>query len=196
MPPGFNTRRYSENACRRSETCRKAYPMLKKSKQASGNGSRSPMAFTSVWHGPRLAKHSVARIEADNRPGMTYDLTGTLRNQTGPTRDIEHVHAGCESRPQQRFSSIPEAGTKTGCLVDIAILGGGTIEQVVEKTLTGLILVVVATQKRMGRQRHELAGRPRADIMIGFGIHETISRPVPSCSRTLADGQEGGRLHH
>ncbi|MCC2643639.1 MAG: hypothetical protein K0S45_4052, partial [Nitrospira sp.] len=91
---------------------------------------------------------------------------------TGPARDIKDVHTGFESGPQQRFSTIPESGTKTGCLVDIAILVGRTIEEVVEKALTGFIVVVVAAQKRMGRQRDELAGWPRADIMMRFGIHE------------------------
>ena len=111
-----------------------------------------------TWTSPRLAKHSNTRIKSYNRPGRAHDLTGTLRNQTGPARDIEDVHSGFESRPQQRFSSIPQSRTKTGCLVDIAILVGRAIEQVVEKALTGPILVVVAAQKRMGRQRDELAG--------------------------------------
>jgi hypothetical protein len=53
----------------------------------------------------------------------------------------------------QRSPAIPDAPPEAGRLVDIAILRGGTVEQVIEKMLPGLALSIVPVKRRMGGER-------------------------------------------
>jgi hypothetical protein len=94
------------------------------------------------------------------------------------------MHSGPESGEYQRSTPIPDAEAKTGGLIDIAILVRGAVEQVIEKSLSGLILPIEPMKWRMRSERDERtlsAGRLAA---MGFGVHDRI----PERCRSLVAG--------
>jgi hypothetical protein len=92
---------------------------------------------------------------------------------------------------------MPDPEAKTGRLVDISILIGGAVEQVVKKPLSSLSFSVISLKRRMRSDRNEgeLCGGTLVGGM-GFGVHERLPGALQTtCSRTLLDGQEAVRVH-
>src|SRR5574338_119255 len=72
----------------------------------------------------------------------------------------------------QRSPSVPDAEAQPGRLVDIAVLIRGAVEEVVEKSLSGLILTIVPMQRRMRRKRDERnLGRCLHVASMRLGVH-------------------------
>jgi hypothetical protein len=63
------------------------------------------------------------------------------------------MHSRGESGIAQRSPAIPDTPPEARGLVDIAILRGGSVEQVIEKMLPGLTLSIVPMKRRMGGER-------------------------------------------
>ena len=53
----------------------------------------------------------------------------------------------------QRSSAIPDAEAKTGRLVDISILIRRSVEEVIEKALSGAVATIVPVEWRMRSKR-------------------------------------------
>jgi hypothetical protein len=82
------------------------------------------------------------------------------------------VHPRNKAGLSQRFSTIPDAEPETGRLIDIAILVGGAIKEIIEETLPRLSLPIVPVKRRMRSERDEhtlSAGTLVATV--GFGVH-------------------------
>ena len=133
--------------------------MLKKSKLASGNGSRSPTPIDQLPTRAFLClpQHAEAGIKPDHRPGRTDDVTGALRHQSRSACDIQHLHPGSESGFLQCLRRrYRDAEAKTGRLVDISILIRRAVEEFIEKALSGLaVATIVPVERRMRSKRDE-----------------------------------------
>lgn len=95
-----------------------------------------------------------------------------LCHKARTARDIQHVHSRGQPGLSERSSAIPDARAEACGLVDVAILGGRAVKQLVEKALPGLVLSIVLVKRRMGGQwdARTLSGYTLAATM-GFGIH-------------------------
>jgi hypothetical protein len=66
------------------------------------------------------------------------------------------MHSGRESGLFQCSPAIPDAETKSGCLVDISVLIRRPVEEVIEKALPRLALAaIVPMERRMRSKRDE-----------------------------------------
>jgi hypothetical protein len=85
------------------------------------------------------------------------------------------MHPRSESGLFQRSPAIPDAETKSGCLVDISILIRRPVEEIIEKALSRLAVAIVPMERRMRSKRDEgkLSGRTLVSVM-GFRVHERI----------------------
>ena len=108
VPPGFKTRRYSLKVTSRSVTCRSAYAMLRKSKEASAKGEElGDTLHQRVDAGaPRLREHARVAIEPGHAAGGADEGAGGARHEAGAGGDVEQDHPRRQAGLPQRVAPV------------------------------------------------------------------------------------------
>ena len=145
-PPGFNTRRISENSgSSRPRGAARIHADEIERGIAAGKFF-SQRAHQRDLEQPRLLEHAFARIQADDAARVAHDDERLAGDEPGAGGDIEPVHAGEESGPLQRRAPAPRPAAEPQQPLDEIVVARGVVEEMVEEPAAAGLVRPVAAQ--------------------------------------------------